>query len=75
MRRGHATAERRTRGAPPIRRETPVSDTDLAYGRRMTNPSIRPAKLADAIAEHIQQMILEGSLRPGERLLPNANCP
>lgn len=32
-------------------------------------PSIRPAKLADAIAEHVQQMILEGSLRPGERLL------
>ncbi|QJU60617.1 FCD domain-containing protein [Sphingomonas sp. AP4-R1] len=31
--------------------------------------SIRPAKLADAIAEHVQQMILEGSLHPGERLL------
>jgi GntR family transcriptional regulator, transcriptional repressor for pyruvate dehydrogenase complex len=35
----------------------------------MNVPSIRPAKLADAIAEHVQQMILEGSLRPGERLL------
>lgn len=35
----------------------------------MNTPSIRPAKLADAIAEHIQEMILEGSLRPGERLL------
>ena len=35
----------------------------------MSGPSIRPAKLADAIAEHVQQMILEGSLRPGERLL------
>lgn len=35
----------------------------------MNAPSIRPAKLADAIAEHVQQMILEGSLRPGERLL------
>lgn len=35
----------------------------------MNAPSIRPAKLADAIADHIQQMILEGSLRPGERLL------
>ena len=36
---------------------------------RMTTQSIRPAKLADAIAEHIQQLILEGSLQPGERLL------
>jgi len=35
----------------------------------MNTPSIRPAKLADAIAEHVQQMILEGVLRPGERLL------
>ena len=35
----------------------------------MTPHSIRPAKLADAIAEHVQQMILDGSLRPGERLL------
>jgi GntR family transcriptional repressor for pyruvate dehydrogenase complex len=35
----------------------------------MNAPSIRPAKLADAIAEHIQQMILEGVLQPGERLL------
>lgn len=34
------------------------------------NPlSIKPAKLADAIADHIQQMILEGALQPGERLL------
>ncbi len=35
----------------------------------MNTTSIRPAKLADAIAEHIKQMILEGSLQPGERLL------
>jgi GntR family transcriptional repressor for pyruvate dehydrogenase complex len=35
----------------------------------MTEP-IRPAKLADAIAERLEQLILEGSLRPGERLLP-----
>lgn len=35
----------------------------------MNSQSIRPAKLSDAIAEHVQQMILEGSLRPGERLL------
>jgi GntR family transcriptional regulator, transcriptional repressor for pyruvate dehydrogenase complex len=31
--------------------------------------SIRPPKLSDAIADHVQQMILEGSLQPGERLL------
>ena len=31
--------------------------------------SIRPAKLADAVADHIQQLILEGALQPGERLL------
>jgi GntR family transcriptional repressor for pyruvate dehydrogenase complex len=35
----------------------------------MPPQTIRPAKLADAIAEHLQQLILEGSLRPGERLL------
>jgi GntR family transcriptional regulator, transcriptional repressor for pyruvate dehydrogenase complex len=35
----------------------------------MSRPSIRPVKLAEAIAEHIEQMILEGSLQPGERLL------
>jgi len=32
--------------------------------------SIRPAKLADAVADHIQALILEGALPPGERLLP-----
>lgn len=39
----------------------------------MTYPmsaSIRPAKLADAVADHLQQLILEGVLPPGERLLP-----
>ncbi len=30
---------------------------------------IRPTKLADTIADHLEQLILEGSLRPGERLL------
>ncbi|MBB5716368.1 FCD domain-containing protein [Sphingomonas aerophila] len=35
----------------------------------MTLPPIKPAKLADAIAEHIQQLILEGAIQPGERLL------
>jgi GntR family transcriptional regulator, transcriptional repressor for pyruvate dehydrogenase complex len=36
----------------------------------MNRPSIRPAKLADAIADHLQELSLEGSLPPGERLLP-----
>ena len=40
------------------------------YSRPMSSPSIRPAKLADAIAEHLQELILEGALPPGERLLP-----
>ena len=31
--------------------------------------AIRPANLADTIADHLEQLILEGSLRPGERLL------
>jgi GntR family transcriptional regulator, transcriptional repressor for pyruvate dehydrogenase complex len=35
----------------------------------MNLPSIKPAKLADAIADHIQQLILEGAIQPGERLL------
>jgi GntR family transcriptional repressor for pyruvate dehydrogenase complex len=29
---------------------------------------IRPAKLADAIADHLEKLILEGVLRPGEKL-------
>ncbi|MDE2404579.1 MAG: FCD domain-containing protein [Sphingomonadales bacterium] len=36
----------------------------------MPPTSIRPAKLADAIAFHIEELILEGVLPPGERLLP-----
>jgi GntR family transcriptional repressor for pyruvate dehydrogenase complex len=35
----------------------------------MALPSIKPAKLADAIADHFRQLILEGALQPGERLL------
>ncbi|WP_448204629.1 FCD domain-containing protein [Azospirillum sp. sgz302134] len=31
---------------------------------------IKPAKLADAIAEHLETLIREGVLRPGEKLLP-----
>ena len=35
----------------------------------MTSQNVRPSKLADAVADHIRRMILEGSLQPGERLL------
>jgi GntR family transcriptional repressor for pyruvate dehydrogenase complex len=35
----------------------------------MNSTSVRPEKLADAIADHIRRMILEGTLQPGERLL------
>jgi GntR family transcriptional repressor for pyruvate dehydrogenase complex len=35
----------------------------------MSTLSIRPAKLADAVARHIEELILEGTLPPGERLL------
>lgn len=35
----------------------------------MTSQNVRPNKLADAVADHIRRMILEGSLQPGERLL------
>jgi len=31
--------------------------------------SIRPSKLADSVADHIQRLITEGALRPGDRLL------
>ena len=36
----------------------------------MTSPNMRPGKLADAIADHIRLLVLEGALQPGERLLP-----
>ena len=35
----------------------------------MTRMSVRPAKLADAVAQYIEELILEGTLPPGERLL------
>ncbi len=35
----------------------------------MPQETIKPAKLADAIAEHLEKLILEGVLRPGEKLL------
>lgn len=35
----------------------------------MSSLSVRPAKLADAVAQHIEDLILEGTLPPGERLL------
>lgn len=36
----------------------------------MTNSSVKSERAAEAVAQHIEALILEGSLRPGERLLP-----
>ncbi|MCW1404097.1 FCD domain-containing protein [Novosphingobium sp. MW5] len=36
----------------------------------MAFASIKPEKLADAVARHFQELILEGALPPGEKLLP-----
>lgn len=36
----------------------------------MSLTSIKPEKLADAVARHMQELILEGALPPGEKLLP-----
>jgi GntR family transcriptional repressor for pyruvate dehydrogenase complex len=41
-----------------------------AQGVQMSQSSVRPVKLADAVAHHIEELILEGALPPGERLLP-----
>jgi GntR family transcriptional repressor for pyruvate dehydrogenase complex len=51
--------------------DDPHPRPDLPRNReeKMNAPSIKPAKLADAIADHIQQLILEGALQPGEKLL------
>jgi GntR family transcriptional repressor for pyruvate dehydrogenase complex len=51
--------------------DDPRPRPDLSRNReeKMNAPSIKPAKLADAIADHIQQLILEGALQPGEKLL------
>jgi GntR family transcriptional regulator, transcriptional repressor for pyruvate dehydrogenase complex len=36
----------------------------------MDKDPIKPAKVADAVAGHIEMLVLEGVLRPGEKLLP-----
>lgn len=36
----------------------------------MVSPSIKPERASEAVANHIEGLILEGSLRPGEPLLP-----
>jgi GntR family transcriptional repressor for pyruvate dehydrogenase complex len=36
----------------------------------MTELSIKPQRAAEAVARHLEALILEGSLRPGEALLP-----
>ncbi|WP_449228381.1 FCD domain-containing protein [Azospirillum argentinense] len=39
-------------------------------GKGQGKGMIKPAKLADAIADHLETLIREGVLRPGEKLLP-----
>lgn len=36
----------------------------------MTNASVKSERAAEAVAQHLESLILEGSLRPDERLLP-----
>ena len=36
----------------------------------MSREPLKPPRAADAVARHIEGLVLEGSLRPGERLLP-----
>ena len=38
------------------------------WDARMSTEAVKPAKAAEAVAKHIEGLILEGSLRPGERL-------
>ena len=38
------------------------------WDARMSTEVVKPAKAAEAVAKHIEGLILEGSLRPGERL-------
>jgi GntR family transcriptional regulator, transcriptional repressor for pyruvate dehydrogenase complex len=40
-----------------------------AAGEATLSETVKPGRLADAIAERIQALILEGVLRPGERLI------
>lgn len=51
----------------PLR--TPEAPRPVEIGDTLARDRIRPAKLADAIASHLESLILEGSLRPGDRLL------
>ena len=47
----------------------PVNPTqDYSFGAIREKRMIRPEKLTDAIADHFEKLILEGVLRPGERL-------
>lgn len=47
-----------------------VGSQERSQGGEMANgTAVRPAKAADAVVKHIEELILEGSLRPGDRLL------
>src|SRR3954463_8735856 len=38
-------------------------------GARMGMDAVKPGRLAETVADHLERLILEGTLRPGERLL------
>ena len=62
----HAIAEDSLRATPSC--FVPVgTDTTVELGQIMRN-SVQVTKAADAISEHIERLILEGVLRPGEKL-------
>ncbi len=41
----------------------------------MAYSKIRQPKLSDAIEQQLEFLIMEGTLQPGEKLLPSANSP
>lgn len=47
-----------------------VQGQGQGQGHGQGHGMIKPAKLADAIADHLETLIREGVLRPGEKLLP-----
>ncbi len=47
-----------------------VNELDQAGVVMMAYDPVRPGKVSDAVAEQIETLILEGTLRPGERLPP-----
>ena len=47
-----------------------VKSRQTLLANRMKNSSVKSERAALAVAQHIERLVLEGSLRPGEQLLP-----